>query len=280
MLVGTFAMMPWRLRHGNNVIRAARGVDLVTHPAYRGMGVADKMSKDLADVVKADGTSLFFHTPNQISFRISMKRGRRFLGLVGPSIRIRHVPRLLARRAGIGPGPARDRLPADSTLLPIGSWLDRRDELGDLLDQDFLADRYRTERTLDYLRWRYGEHPAQAYYALNAEEGSRLLGSVILRVSAGATTNGVFIQEILMRRRDPRIARALWKRLGALLNVDIFSACVSHDPLERAVLGGFGVFRAPRSGYLLTVGALDPAYADAAGQMSAWGLTLGDLDGF
>lgn len=279
-MVGTFAMMPWRLRRGDNVIRAARGVDLVTHPAHRGMGVADMLSKDLADVVKADGTSLLFHTPNQVSFRISMKRGRRFLGVVGPSIRVRHIPRLLARRAGIRLGPARDRPPGNGALVPVRSWLDRRDELEELLDYDFRADRYRTERTLDYLRWRYAEHPAQAYYVLNVEEGSRLLGSVILRVSAGATANGVFIQEILMSRRDSRIARALRKRLEALPNLEVFSACVSHDPLERAVLGSLGVFRAPRSGYMLTVGALDPACADAARGISAWGLTLGDLDGF
>lgn len=248
---------------------------MATHPDYRRLGVGTLLS-GLAEEVRADGTSVIFSTPNRASIGISRKRGRQFLGVISPSIRVRHVVSLLVRRA-IRQGPLTDRLVdhVSTQALPIQSWLDHRDDLERFLEHDSRADRFRTDRTRDYLRWRYVEHPFRKYYALNVEEGSELLGTVIFRVA-----NGIVIQEILMKGRDSRIALALNKRLRDLKHVDFFSGCVSHDPLERAVLGSLGVFRLPRSGYRLTVGVFDPEFANAALQLSAWGLAMGDLDGF
>jgi GNAT superfamily N-acetyltransferase len=278
-IVGTYAMMPWRLRRGHEIIRAARGADLVTHPSYRRRGIADALFSDLSAGMKRDGTSIAFHTPNALSVQLSPKHGRRFLGLVGPSIHVRHFTRLLARRARLRVGLAADRHVDSAHLTPIRTWLEHRNEVEDLVQQDSRVDRFRTERTLDFLRWRYGDHPYQTYYAFTLEDGGAFLGAVIFRVVSGATANGLAIQEVLLRRRDPRIAVALRKQLREVRNADFFSGSVSHDPLERAVLGSLDVFRLPRSGYLFTVGVFEPGYADAA-KRSAWALTLGDLDGF
>lgn len=280
-VIGTLALMPWQLRHAGRVLRAARAVDLATHPNFRRKGVATLLSEEAVEAIKADRPSIVFHTPNRASIGIALKRSPLFVGVISPSIQLRHVARLLVRRA------FRLRLAAGQNLvgdilahaLPIRSWLERDGEVQQLLGTDFPR-QFRTERTLGYLRWRYADRPLEPYYALNIDDQGELLGSVIFRVSSGATTNGIVIQDLLMRNREPHVPAAFRRGLDSLRHADFFAGCVSHDPLERAVLGHLALIAVPRMSYRLAVRAVDPELAEAAHQISAWSLAMGDLDGF
>src|SRR6185437_15816508 len=69
--------MKWSWASGEQTFTAARAVDTVTHPDWRGKGIFSHLTSTLLDILRADGVSFIFNTPNRLSKPGYLKMGWR-----------------------------------------------------------------------------------------------------------------------------------------------------------------------------------------------------------
>lgn len=151
-IVGVRAFMRWRLIQGGKVYNAVRAVDTATHPDYQGKGVFRKLTLQLVEHCKAEGVDFIFNTPNKKSGAGYFKMGWQRLGklpvTILPAVLLRH------RKSGeITLGNADSLIDNECTTSKwLGEILEYRDKT-----------RLTTDRSVEYLHWRYASNPNVKY---------------------------------------------------------------------------------------------------------------------
>jgi len=282
-LVGVRLFQRWRLAAGGAELAAARAVDTATHPEWRRRGVFRRLTLDLVERARAEGTALIFNTPNPHSRAGYLAMGWRSLGRVPLLVRPLRPGRLAASAIGGGdryaaapPGPPAGMEPAAELIADPGA-------------ERFLSGlwageaRLHTLRTAAYLRWRYGEAPvnAPAYGALRRFEGDA--GAIVIareRVRRGV--RGIVLSEVLVRggERGERAAAELIGKI-ARSGADYLAAIAARGTPERRALRAAGLLPVGRRGPHLTVRELaPPPPAIAPASWHGWRPAAGDLELF
>lgn len=284
-IIGALAFMRWRLRFGHRIIQCVRVTDLATHPDYRRMGIALSLRRHLMEIAQRDGAVLMFNTPNQYSLPISLQAGSRFAGNIRLLIRVlnyrRFVTGLIRNRFNKRFSPQYQ--PKDffrHEPLPVRKFMERREELERLLGQDQQSQdkTFRTERSWEYLQWRYARYPLTTYYAMYTKHHGELAGCAIFRADTYHSLKGIVINELLLGTPEEQFVSDLLNQLDGILNVDYVITYFSRGSLQRGVLDKRGFLKIPRRAYNLTTYAWDPEFGDAPFRLDNWGLTPGELE--
>jgi GNAT superfamily N-acetyltransferase len=284
-IIGALVFMHWQFRFGSQIIQSVRVTDSATLPAYRGLGIATTLRQRLVERAQHEGALLMFGTPNQYALPVSLKVGGQPIG------KIRLLLRVLNYRHFVT-GLVRSRLrehhsPHDQAQhffreepLTVESLLERRGQLTRLLEQDqqFQNKSYRTHRSLEYLQWRYGEHPLISYYTLFREHRGELLGGLIFRTDTYHSLKGIVLNELLLGRADEHLASTILNQLMSTLDADYILTYFSKDSLHRRILGKRGFLRLPLRAYHLTIGVWGPGVGEESRNLDNWGLTPGELE--
>ena len=267
--IGFAAMMPWRLRIGEQVLSAIRGVDLAVDPAYQRRGV----SMSLIGAARghySDQVALGWTNPNEYSRGGVLKAGRRKVNglprFVGPG----GWPHLtVARALANGAGPAPRRLAGE----PAAAVLEDRARIARLLEQARRpSNRITTDGDPAFLHWRYGQFAD--YRAVVAEaQGGRGGGIAIFRVRRHGRFSVAQICELLVEHDDPRTARRLLAEIRSSSRAD-FVACSLPSRVHAARRG---LLKSPR-GTLLTANPLRENLDPDPTLPASWALSLGDLE--
>jgi hypothetical protein len=280
-VLAVVAMMFWRLRDGRRVLLCERSTDMVTHPDYRRLGIMSSFTVPGQQRLVDAGVKLVFHTPNRNSVSFSLK-WKRPVFEVRPVFGVRRPGRILAallQPQGFDASAYRVEPEGvfRSTPLPLASLLERRAELEELLAQDALRHdgRLQTDRTWEYLRWRYATHPTIRYYALCSESHGRLEGCIVLRADRYGRLRRVVLQEVLLPRHDSRVIRDLRRQLDAQVDADVVQYYDSDRVSTRLLLGRT---LPTRNAYNFTIGIYDQAMGSSPLDLSSWNLALGDLE--
>lgn len=183
------AFLRWRLRTATgDVVNAVRAVDTATAATHQGQGWFRRLTLHGLEELASEGVSLVFNTPNDQSRPGYLSMG--WVEIDRPRVWIRpsSFASLLALRGGrtsaeLWPAPcsvgtmASEGLADASLDALVGSSSGAR---GSAL---------RTERSVEYLRWRYG-HPALGYRVLATGAGRSGLGDgfVVFRSRQRGTT--------------------------------------------------------------------------------------------
>lgn len=152
-LAGFRAFMRWELEtDGGRSLRCVRPVDTATHPDFQRRGIFRNLTMSALEVARADGVDMVFNTPNEASRPGYLTMGWVEVGPIGVMARPR--PGLLFRRGdpepwqeapGLKEAPETKLDQASAVLqVPAGTGL-------------------RTQKTREYLRWRYSGHPTARY---------------------------------------------------------------------------------------------------------------------
>jgi len=67
-IVGQYALMPTRLRLGNEVVLGAQSLDTMTHPDYRNQGMFTVLAKSCMELAKAKGVEVLYGFPNESAY--------------------------------------------------------------------------------------------------------------------------------------------------------------------------------------------------------------------
>lgn len=296
-LVGLRAFLRWEWEYRGEALRAVRPVDTATHPDWRGRGIFSRLTRELAERMRAEGVHFIFNTPNSQSRPGYLKLGWTSLGRTDLWIRpsARALVKLL-RRLTTG-STATDR---DSATANAGSATTSPGAVPGHSIDSFLADdavlrwlealprpagRLRTRRTAGFLRWRYGDIPGFEYRAA-AEVRGPSGAMVIYRIKERGAIRELRLCDVLVGEESASVGTAgsLIRRIWRESAPDFASAmAVPGSPTARALVR-CGFLAAPRLGPILTALPLNTE-ADTGPRVDPlrrrnWDPCIGDLELF
>jgi predicted N-acetyltransferase YhbS len=278
-VIGFRTFMRWRFDHGGRPVEAVRAVDTATHPDHQGQGIFSLLTRHALEELREDGIGFVFNTPNERSRPGYLKMGWQVVHKLPVAARPRSALALVRL--------ARARTPADKWSAPTNGGVDALEALA---DDDALAlllartgagsgvdgsagdgsgdGGLRTQRTPEYLRWRYGFPPLR-YRAVTAP-GGLAEGLVIFRVRRRGAANEAALCEVLVPGDDSTTIRHLLTEVLRASQAD-------HAVLLGAARPALGFLPVPGQGPTLVwrdvVETAPPPSAD-------WHLTLGDIELF
>jgi hypothetical protein len=206
--------------------------------------------------------------PNVASRPGGRRVGRRPVRIVTQFARPPAAPSTLLR-ASLG----RTRRPRQLAVEagPAGAALEDA-PLTSLLDHAADArGRLRTERTRDYLRWRYGRF--EDYRAIRVPAAGPADGVAILRCRRHGAFWVSHVCELLVERDDRRLVRSLLQGVRDAAPVDLIRCSFP----SRAQAASHGFLHCRRR-LLLTASPLQPNLAPDPTRPGSWALSIGDLE--
>ncbi|HEX7134178.1 MAG TPA: GNAT family N-acetyltransferase [Iamia sp.] len=274
-VVGFRTFMRWRWRAGPRTYEAVRAVDTATHPDHQGRGIFTRLTLGAVDAIEGD-VDLVFNTPNASSRPGYLKMGWDMVGTV--PIAVRPVRPLRFAR-GVRAARADVVAPAIDCPLPPAAEVLAGPGLGDLVAQVAGgAGRLATDRSLDYLRWRY-DAPGLDYRAVALHAGGDLVAVAVGRPRARGPLAELTLSEVLVRAGDRAAARRVLGEVVRGSGCDHVAAVIGLDPALAGAFRSQGFLPLPGQGMVLTTRPLRPVAPDPR-LLSSWAFALGDLEVF
>jgi hypothetical protein len=278
-IIGFRALMRWRFRSGDREISAVRPVDTVTHPEARGQGVFSRLTRTALDSLHGE-VDLVFNTPNANSLPGYLKMGWRVTGDIPVSVRVRKPARFLGGklRRGREPSTPSER-PAVEAPTAADALRDER-EVAALLER---AERpgpgWSTPRSVEFLRWRYGDAPLLDYHAATVERDGDLAGLAFFRLRAEGSLWGLSVGEVIVPPGDVDTARGLLREARRAADVAYVAATFPAGTAAARAHRGPTTLRAPR-GMTFVVNPLRSDLDPDPTALSSWALSTGDVEVF
>lgn len=255
---------------------AGHVLDVMTHPKHQGKGIFSNCARHAFSESRRNGVNLFFGFPNKQAMPGHAKVNWRLLGT-----------RQILRRAPLtNPLPGHDA-PKEIVIRDV-SWdsLSRSAEAVDRLNTRSVGGvGFRGDRSARWLKWRYGERPGFAYYAVLLSDESQGLakGWMVLRsrIFQGRKVGHIVDYAVAPDRED--LAESLVKHAMQRFSSEGCEFVQSlEDPHHRIQAGGDGVWETEADrGLPFIVRGTD---ADGSGtptlDLCECYLTLGDCDVF
>jgi GNAT superfamily N-acetyltransferase len=276
-VVGFRTFMRWRWRAGERRWEAVRAVDTATHPDHQGQGIFRDLTVGAVDGLRGD-VDLVFNTPNDQSRPGYLKMGWTQVGTVPVTVRPRRPVRF-ARGVRRVRTHALDA-PIDCRLAPAAEAFGAPDALAALLERVADGDgRLTTDRSIDYLRWRYAEAPGLDYRHVAVHRGGELVGLAFARPRRRGPLAELTVSEVLVARGDRSTARALLREAGRGSGCDHLATVTGLDRDLRGAFIRAGFVALPGQGIVLTTRPLTAVTPDPT-DLASWAFSLGDLEVF
>jgi GNAT superfamily N-acetyltransferase len=255
-------------RPDGSIARAVRAVDTATDPDYQGRGIFTRLTKAALVDLAADGVDFVFNTPNEQSRPGYLKMGWKVVGrppvMVVPSgpggitrlVRARTAAELWSEESTAGEAAA------DLLASPGAAGLAASQPTPRTLS---------TNRTIDFLRWRYGLE--ELHYRAITLGSDPAEGMAIFRVRRRGAAHEATVTEILVPAgpHGGRAARSLLRRVVRRSNAD-YAIVGSQQALLATPAAPL-----PNQGPILTWRAVTDV---AEPTLDAWTLAMGDLELF
>ena len=276
-VVGLRAFMRWRFCSRGRVVEAVRAVDTATHPAHQGRGVFSRLTRKALDELEED-VALVFNTPNTKSGPGYLKMGWKDVGEVPVHVRVLN-PLRFAWHLGAGSrdefvfSNTRNGLPASVVLgdkAMITSFLKEVESHGACLC---------TERTHEYLWWRYAAPTWFDYRVAVEERNGRVKGIAVFRVRRRGRLHEASVAELMVGPGDRQTAQRLLRQVISSAKADHVSACFPATGTASSAARRCWFFSS-RRGARLVVKPLQAHIEPLVTSRDSWALSLGDLEIF
>ena len=285
-IIGVRVFMRWRWRSGGNVIDSVRAVDTATDRDWQGKGIFTKLTLKLVEEVEKEPVAFVFNTPNRHSGPGYLKMGWSSVGSVTLYVRPCHPIRILGEQIR--------RTIREVPTTPADDWnIDERNRAALVLSaQDpatFLQcrssdvdPRLSTDRSLEFLMWRYVDIPELSYsVAIEEEEGTS--ACLVHRMVYRGSLRELRLCELLTTEAAASVGilRGLIKDAIHHARPDYVAAMAASGTFAQKALQALGFVPIPRLGPLLTVRPLRlPSEIPSPLLRSSWRLAIGDLEIF
>lgn len=306
-VIGLRAFMRWQLNVDGGPAMAVQAVDTATHPAFQRRGIFSALTQQAVEDVRRAGVRLIFNTPNTSSRPGYRKLGWQDVGTITPLFLILRPERFVSRLLAAGLGLGHRRAPMSNSTLPAeprtepGRLLANPDAMEQLVARHEGLDTrtsLTTLRSVEYLRWRYTQHPHLVYSAVSVGALDHLRAASIFRVNERFGLSEVILSEIFLANGTHEVCADLLREVRSKLSADYMVAYAREGSFLRVALQRCG-FRAPPDSVmnfffenrllrlpqnqkprrlmvnpLLWDSAVDPL------QLRNWALSAGDLEVF
>ncbi len=281
-IVGVRAFLRWRLRVGSRSVEVGKPVDSVTHPDFQRRGIFRRLTKAACEHAKDQGICLLFNTPNQNSEPGYLKLGWRRTGMLTMRVKLLRPSSMAWRMLKHKFRPMEDTStahffrakPVSADTIVLSDEL-RVAHLVEQPDTDSLV----TERTIDFLRWRYCHHPHVSYFAETMERNGRLDGLLFYRTNMRHGAREIMIDDVIAAPNNPECLPKLLAQLRTRVRADYLIACVSSSSPESAAFRAFGFRQVVGRRVSLLTRSLNGTLTPDPTILDNWSLRLGDLEG-
>lgn len=264
-MLGVRCFLRWRFRDSQGgTFEAVRAVDTATRPDARGLGIFTRLTVDALPQLRDSGVRFVFNTPNEQSRPGYLKMGWSVVGQYPLGVRPTRV--FPKRNKTTWSGSDKWGVRTTAGTDPSEAFADERD-VERLINASRRSGGIHTDRTVQYLRWRYGFGPLG--YRVLAVGTSIADGAVVFRLRRRGERLDVTVCDEMLPR--PRLVDPLYRRLARETGADL---------LMRTQTGAFGrgpFLRVRRLGPLLTWRPLDDTDVPSIADLD---LTYGDLELF
>lgn len=295
-IAGQYIMWPMRFMVGNNKIKCAHSLNILTGKQYRGQGIFTGLAEENYKTAYKDDIAFTYATPNPNSYPGYMKKlsftelGRLPLLLrpLKPSHMVKEFlhSNLLSRPAGLFDGIFSAKMKNDDGVSIVDINSDNV-ELLDVLWEN-VQDKYPIMNIRDsaYVKFRYLEMPRREYYPVIAMKNGMPVAWAVGRIMEVAGMQCGMIADFLFQSGEEAAAKILLDKLLVKLQENGASVAgslmLSHTE-EVKILKSKGFFKCPRKlepqPFPLLVRILDATRADKKIlQLSNWFFTMGDYD--
>jgi len=251
-LVGVRAMMRWKWAGSSAQYNGLRAVDTATHPAHQGKGIFSRLTRQMVEMARSEGTHFIFNTPNEQSKPGYLKMGWREAGRLNVGLKF--------------------SLPLFRVPLPPpgGNVPETLEELCLEWNERMKKDEgYFTPKSSQYLSWRYADNPLIQYHVYNDKDIY-----IALHLRQRKRFRELRISELIWRD-----GRAVGKRIRDLMrhwSSALHAPVISFSPVAKTRMGIAAMSFA--IGPTLTVRNLNMPQ-DWEGD-TKWNYCIGDLELF
>lgn len=286
-LIGLRTFLRWQWLADGEHQYAIRAVDTATHPDHQRKGIFSQLTLAVLDEARRERLAFVFNTPNSNSLPGYLKMGWRLAGRLPLYVRVLAPAAFaagLARRALTGREAvvAVEKIVA-GRLVKASDWLAAHAaELDGLLSADRMlrGPGFTTARSVDFLRWRYADHPTIDYHVVEARAGGQLQGVLFCRANGRRGLREVVLADLLLRTSDQNLVRSMIATLCRQVRADYLIAHFGAGAAQTQLLLRCGFYRLPWKAIDLTVRDLGQMIRPDPFVLESWSLCLGDLEIF
>lgn len=265
-LAGLRVFLRWRFRTPEGAtFTGVRAVDTATHPDWQGKGIFTRLTLGAIPDLRDDGVDVIFNTPNDKSRPGYLKMGWSQVGRVPVGVR---PTRPSSIRTMLKARTAAELWSEPSELgVDAAEFFAEHDAVEGLLARLQRPPAICTDRTPEYLRWRYGFEPLR-YRVVPVGDRVQDGGIVVRLRRRGPALEGAVCDVLVPDGASPR---AVLRRAAASSGADYLLRCVGPSGVRD------GFLPAPQLGPILT---WRPICRTGVPVMSDLALTLGDVELF
>jgi len=276
-LVGLRAFMRWRFVAGDVTLHAMRAVDTATHPEFQGRGIFSALTRRALGDLRGQA-DLIFNTPNEKSLPGYLKMGWTVVGQVPIYVRVRRPVRFVRHarswKSDSQPPP----------MLYPNKAMSAGEVLGDPGVEELLrvAERYEgiaTERSREYLRWRYADAPLLDYRGAIERAEGRARSLAIFRLRPRGAMIEATVSELISAPGDSRGARRALAHVAETSSSDHIACSFPAASSAMVAVRRSAFVRVPGGMTLVANPLGHDLYLDLL-QLPSWSLSVGDLEVF
>jgi GNAT superfamily N-acetyltransferase len=186
--VGVYALMPTRLRLGNEVVLGAQAVDAMTHPDFRNQGMFIVLVKACMVLAAAKGVEVLYGFPNANAFGPVHRLGwvhaddiPKWVRLLNPSS-VASIPRPVRHLASIGLHLLRTGQNAPKGV-DVRMERPTEEEWMSVANSGRTDSTCRIERYIDWFKWRFDPASQRRYVWFSAYREGRLKAWAVFGVN-------------------------------------------------------------------------------------------------
>ena len=301
-VVGQYLVIPIRYQIDGKSVDGSLSLNTLTRADYRGQGLFTKMAKQTYAQCKKRGLALTVGFPNMSSFPGFVKK-LEFVHIGNAVLLVRplQITSLVIGALKRHKYPKYQSYREPNSLGHIESFRTRGIEISTFdLEKDaniyksYLASRgllyQQTDRSLQYLKWRYQDIPTRSYSLLKATRNGRFLAMAVIRLrKVYGMEAGFYIdfnclpddESLMAARALDSYCRLIFKAHGAVF----VGVLMAPNCAEFRVLRKQGFFQAPKrflphSAPVIVRWNGDGSMPNSLKSIYNWFLTFGDYDAF
>lgn len=284
-LVGMRSFLRWRLSCGDQMLEAAKPVDTVTHPDYQRRGIFSQLTRAAIEQAREHQVALLFNTPNANSLPGYLKLGWKPIAELPIRMSLCRPMRAalrMARRPATKLEFDRSEF-VDASVVTAAEAVQRLEAVWSNTGwkPPEVQQAWRTPRTLEFLRWRYTQHPHQAYFACLDETDGMLTGVAFVRCGYRRSVRELMVCDLLWNQSQgwdglDRLLRSVRRTCRADWLVG--HAAAETETARRMSARGFRVVPGKR---ITLVGNIIGESVPTPDVMheTHWMLAMGDIEG-
>lgn len=216
-IVGQYAIVPVKLKIGNEAILSSQSLDTMTHPDYRRQGMFETLARKVYDEAKKDGIYIVYGFPGKFSYpgfikKLSWFDIRTVQLMIKPlnwrnAVNLKVKNKFLQRVLAIGGSLAFNKIffgtrkpPAveDLTINQVSSF---NEQINNFWAKVSSQHQIMVVRNKDYLNWRYST-PEANYSIFVAEKSGEIRGYLVLEHKLQGVTKVSYIFDLIAQSEE------------------------------------------------------------------------------